>query len=238
MTLRENPNFLILLVAYCLPSGSFLAVGALMSNVFDPYDFLPAEIAFLSLGLLLVGVTGAVLFGLFLDKTKLYKITMHITMVLVILSIGSVVAVLTWMIESRLFKTYLVVLLIIAGFFSTGYYPLCISYGSEITFPVQPALVNGMFTLSDGISSFLFSLLGGFLIKEGRDDESLSEEALQEARRFRAKLVISMAILAALISLILSFIVKEDLKRLEYEKGQKKNEQHSQVDEDKAKQIE
>ena len=152
-----------------------------MSNVFDPYGFLPGEIAFLCLGLLLVGVTGAVVFGVFLDKTKLYKITMHITMVLVILSIGSVNVVLTWLIESSLFKTYLVILLILGGFFSTGYYPLCISYGSELTFPVQPALVNGMFTLSDGISSFLFSLLGGFLIKEGKDDENLSQGDLLEA---------------------------------------------------------
>ena len=84
-----------------------------MSNVFDPYGFLPGEIAFLCLGLLLVGVTGAVVFGVFLDKTKLYKITMHITMVLVILSIGSVNVVLTWLIESSLFKTYLVILLIL-----------------------------------------------------------------------------------------------------------------------------
>ena len=179
--MKENPNFLILLIAYSLPSGSFLAVGALMSNVFDPFGFLPSEIAFLCLGLLAIGVTGAVVFGLFLDKTKLYKITMHVTMVVVIVAISSCNVVLTWFTESNLFKTLLVIILIFSGFFSTGYYPLCISYGSEITFPIQPALVNGMFTLSDGISAFLFSLLGGFLIKERPDDEDLTSDKLLDA---------------------------------------------------------
>ena len=37
--LKANPNFLMLLVAYGLPAGSFLAVGSLMSNIFDPYNF-------------------------------------------------------------------------------------------------------------------------------------------------------------------------------------------------------
>ena len=94
------------------------------------------KIAFLCLGLLLVGVTGAVLFGVFLDRTKLYKITMHVTMVVVIFATGSCIVIFKWFTESSLFKTYLVILLIFSGFFSTGYYPLCISYGSELTFPI------------------------------------------------------------------------------------------------------
>ena len=147
-----------------------------MSNVFDPYGFQPSEIAFLCLGLLFVGVLGAVLFGCFLDCTKLYKITMHVTMIVVIFATGACIVVLKWFTESSLFKVYLIVLLIFSGFFSTGYYPLCISYGSELTFPIQPALINGMFTLSDGISAFLFSLLGGFLIKERPSDEHLEPE--------------------------------------------------------------
>ena len=43
-----------------------------------------------------------------------------------------------------------------------------------------------------------------------------------------------MTVLAAIVSLILSFIVKEDLKRLKYEKeqGKNKNDPEVQVEED------
>jgi len=37
--LRENGNFCLLIITYSLPLGSFLAVGGLMSNVFDPFGF-------------------------------------------------------------------------------------------------------------------------------------------------------------------------------------------------------
>merc|ERR1712014_559965 len=70
--LRDNTNFTLLLIAFSLPFGSFLAVGSLMSNIFDPFGFKPSGVAFVSLGLLLSGVVGAVIFGMLLDKYKLY----------------------------------------------------------------------------------------------------------------------------------------------------------------------
>lgn len=74
--LRENQNFLLLLIAYSVPFGSFMAAGAVLSNVFDPFGFTPSEVSFISLGLLTTGVVGAVTVGAFLDKFKMYKISM------------------------------------------------------------------------------------------------------------------------------------------------------------------
>lgn len=37
--LRNNGNFCLLMLTYSLPFGSILAVGGLMSNVFDPYGY-------------------------------------------------------------------------------------------------------------------------------------------------------------------------------------------------------
>ena len=145
-----------------------MAVGGLISNVLDPFGFNPSEISFLCLGLLGAGVAGAVIAGAFLDRTKLYKVSMHSIMLIVTIVTGGVVANLHWFPAA---KVALCGLLLVGGFFSTGYYPLCIAYGGEITFPVQPVLVNGMFTVVDGTASFLLSLLGGFLIKEREGDE-------------------------------------------------------------------
>ena len=176
--LRENSNFLILLIAYALPSGSFLAVGGLMSNIMDPFGFLPSEIAFICLGLLFSGVLGAVLIGFFLDKTKLYKCSMGSTAFIITVGSILIIGTLHFLDQTNMFKLTLILLLASSGFFSAGYYPLCISYGSEITFPIQPALVNGMFTISDGIGSLLFSLIGSFIVKEGANDGNLTKEEL------------------------------------------------------------
>ena len=51
-------------------------------------------------------------------------------------------------------------------------------------------------------------------------------------------MVITMTVLAAIVSLILSFIVKEDLKRLKYEKEQGKNKNDPEVQVEEAKPIE
>ena len=67
------------------------------------------------------------------------------------------------------------------AFFGVAFYPLCISYGGEITFPIDPSLVNGMFTLFDGTISIALALVGAFIVKEKEGDEDLTPEDLLEA---------------------------------------------------------
>ena len=55
----------------------------------------------------------------------------------------------------------------ILGFVATGYIPLTLAYGAEITFPLQPALVTGTLTLLGSASAFLQSLIGAFMHNEG-----------------------------------------------------------------------
>ena len=35
--LKDNPNFLLLTIAYAIPYAAFIALGAVMSNVFTPF---------------------------------------------------------------------------------------------------------------------------------------------------------------------------------------------------------
>ena len=231
--LRANRDFLLLLIAYALPYGSFLAIGALMSNVFDPFGFEPSEIAFVLLALLLTGVIGAVVTGAFLDKTKLYKVSMHAITFLIALSTSVLIATLSY-VDS---KALLVGLLLVGGFFSTGLIPLCFAYGSELTFPLQPALVNGMLSLAGAITSFLLSLLGAFLIKEQPEDEDLGPDELRVVTRFRAKCVVLLMTVAALVALIMSFFIKENLKRLKYSKQEDQDQAKGKTD-DEANKVE
>ena len=51
---------------------------------------------------------------------------------------------------------------------------------------------------------------------EGRDDHLMEEEELLSVRRLRSKVVIGVLAFTSFIAFILSFIIKEDLKRLRY----------------------
>ena len=84
--LCKNRNFLLLSIAFALPFGSVLAIGALMSNLFDPFGYSPAEISTLALMMLGAGVVGAILVGALVDKTGLYKTISHVILALTMLS--------------------------------------------------------------------------------------------------------------------------------------------------------
>ena len=81
-----------------------------------------------------------------------------------------------------------------------------------------------MFTMADGIASFLMSLLGGFIIKERPGDVDLNEDDLLQVKRVRAVWVVSLMFISSSIAFILSWIIKEDLKRLNYQKHDDKTD--------------
>ena len=171
----ENKNFLLLSIALALPFGSYIAIGTLVSNLFDPYGYSSSELSFICLELLLCGVLGAILIGAFIDKTLKYKCAMLTITFIITFATLMVICSLTWYLENEsIFIGWMEIL----GFFCTAYIPLCLSYGAELTFPLQPALVNGTLTLMGSAASFLLSLLGAFMNHEGKNDNLLNEADL------------------------------------------------------------
>ena len=67
---------------------------------------------------------------------------------------------------------------IVYGFFILGYIPTCLSYGAELTFPLQPALVNGTLFIFGDIFTFLFTLFGTLMTNKGPNDNTLEEGEL------------------------------------------------------------
>jgi len=185
-----------------------------MSNVFDPFGFEPSEVSFISLGLLVSGVVGAISVGAFLDKFEKYKLLMSLSLGLVCISTACVV----YSLYLDTSKAAIIVSLVIGGFFGTGYFPLCFSYSAELTFPISPALVNGMMTMSGSIMSVLIGLVGTFLASERNTDEQLNSQELSGLKKLRAIAIVSIMPITALISFSLNFCIREDLKRLNYDK--------------------
>ena len=184
-----------------------------MSNVFAPFKFSPTEIATLGLILLFTGIAGAVSVGILIDKTGWYKRTMNI----IGFSVMTVCAmILTSLIVFHEQKFPIFILFGLLGFCAIGFVPLCLSYGAELTFPLQPPLINGTMTLIGSVAAFCLASLGAFLVKEGKDDENIPEGELIVIQRWRGKYVLMLVVVTTLISTVISFIIKEDLRRLTY----------------------
>ena len=211
--LCKNPNFLLLGISFALPFGSVLAIGALMSNLLDPFGYSPAELSTLALLMLGSGVVGAVLAGALIDRTGLYKTLSHIILFLTMFCGVMLVVTLKYFGSNENLLAGWCQLL---GFVSTGYIPLALSYGAELTFPLQPALVNGTLTLLGSGAAFTLSLAGAYMNHEGNNDHLMDPDELAEVKKQRSLVVLSMLAVGSRVAFILSFIIKEDLRRLRY----------------------
>ena len=60
-----------------------------------------------------------------------------------------------------------------------------------------------------------------FIVKERDSDEDLSEEDRIQVQRTRSIYALSLLTAATFIALVLNFVIKEDLRRLQYSKDEK-----------------
>ena len=102
------------------------------------------------------------------------------------------------------------------GFVSTGYIPLALSYGAELTFPLQPALVNGTLTLLGSAAAFILTLAGTYMNTDGKVDHLMDPQELAEVKKQRSLTVLSMLAVGSGLAFLLTFAIKEDLRRLRY----------------------
>lgn len=141
---------MLIIMSFALMFGFYVALGNLISNIFTPFGMQASEIAMVGLYLLAAGVVGAVSVGAFVDRTGLYKGT---TLVL-----GFANIVFLTILNQTLYhiddsKTRFYISACFMGFTSVAYIPLSLGFSAELTFPLQPALVNGAMILAGQASA-------------------------------------------------------------------------------------
>ncbi|KAM9317061.1 choline/ethanolamine transporter FLVCR1 [Gastrophryne carolinensis] len=158
MNLLKNVPFLLLLVSYGIMTGSFYSVSTLLNQMITYHEWDDVDAGRIGLTLVIAGMVGSVICGVWLDYTKTYKQT---TLIVYILSfIGMLVFTFTLNLQN------LVVVYVTGGalgFFMTGYLPLGFEFAVEITYPESEGTSSGLLNASAQIFGILFTLAQGKL---------------------------------------------------------------------------
>ncbi|XP_028296361.1 choline/ethanolamine transporter FLVCR1 [Gouania willdenowi] len=159
LNLIQNKAFVLLLISYGILTGSFYSVSTLLNQMITAcYQNQELNTGRIGLTLVVSGMVGSILCGLWLDHTKTYKMT---TLSVYALSlVGMVVFTFTL----NLNNIYLVFFTAgVLGFFMTGYLPLGFEFGVEITYPESEGTSSGLLNAFAQIFGIIFTLIQGKL---------------------------------------------------------------------------
>ncbi|XP_077412813.1 choline/ethanolamine transporter flvcr2a isoform X3 [Vanacampus margaritifer] len=158
--LLRNKPFMLLVISYGLNVGCFYAVSTLLNRmIIEHYPGEEMNAGRIGLTIVIAGMVGSLICGIWLDKTKTYKQT---TLAVYVLSlIGMLVY------ASTLNLGHLWVVFVTAGvlgFFMTGYLPLGFEFAVELTYPESEGTSSGLLNCSAQIFGIIFTIAQGKII--------------------------------------------------------------------------
>ncbi|XP_064627340.1 heme transporter FLVCR2-like isoform X2 [Lineus longissimus] len=190
--LLKNRGFLLLTLTYGVNTGSYYAIGTLLNPIIlKYYEGQQLLVGYIGLTLVLAGVLGSVVAGIWLDKTKTFRLT---TILIYALSMVGMAVF-----SGTLHLGQIVVVFVVVGalgFFMTGYLPVGFEFAAEITYPESEGTSSGLLNASAQCFGIIFTL--------GMSSLVLNVSVLS------ANLSITGALL---IGTILTALIKSDLRR-------------------------
>ncbi|XP_054987994.1 feline leukemia virus subgroup C receptor-related protein 2 [Sorex araneus] len=158
--LFKNLNFVLLVITYGLNTGVFYALSTLLNRVVIAH--FPGEevnAGRIGLTIIIAGMFGAMIAGLWLDRSKTYKETTLAVYIMAV--VGMVVYTVT------LDLKHLWVVFVTAGtlgFFMTGYLPLGFEFAVELTYPESEGISSGLLNVSAQVFGIIFTISQGQII--------------------------------------------------------------------------
>ncbi|KAF7201922.1 choline/ethanolamine transporter flvcr2a isoform X1 [Nothobranchius furzeri] len=154
MRLLGNKHFMLLVVSYGLNVGCFYAISTLLNQmIMQHYPDEEVNAGRIGLTIVIAGMAGSLICGIWLDKTKTYKQT---TLIVYILSL---VGMLVYAFTLNLGHLWVVFLTAgVLGFFMTGYLPLGFEFAVELTFPESEGTSSGLLNCSAQIFGIIFTI--------------------------------------------------------------------------------
>ncbi|XP_068432855.1 heme transporter FLVCR2 isoform X3 [Clinocottus analis] len=158
--LLRNRPFNLLIITYGLNVGCFYAVGTLLNRmIIEHYPGEEVNAGRIGLTIVIAGMVGSLICGLWLDKTKTYKQT---TLAVYGMSLVGMIVY-----AATLNLGHLWVVFITAGalgFFMTGYLPLGFEFAVELTYPESEGTSSGLLNCSAQVFGIIFTICQGKII--------------------------------------------------------------------------
>ncbi|KAF2986154.1 hypothetical protein EK904_009682 [Melospiza melodia maxima] len=157
LRLLRNANFLLLMITYGLNVGCFYALSTLLNRmVIHHYPGEEVNAGRIGLTIILSGMAGALISGIWLDKTKTYKQT---TLVVYIMSLVGMIVYTFTLSLGHLWVVFVTAGLL--GFFMTGYLPLGFEFAAELTYPESEGTSSGLLNVSAQIFGIALTISQG-----------------------------------------------------------------------------
>ncbi|XP_040916556.1 feline leukemia virus subgroup C receptor-related protein 2 isoform X4 [Toxotes jaculatrix] len=155
-----NKPFMLLVVSYGLNVGCFYAVSTLLNRmIIEHYPGEEVNAGRIGLTIVIAGMVGSLICGIWLDKTKTYKQT---TLLVYLLSL---IGMLVYAFTLNLGHLWVVFVTAgILGFFMTGYLPLGFEFAVELTYPESEGTSSGLLNCSAQIFGIIFTISQGKII--------------------------------------------------------------------------
>ncbi|XP_043841939.1 feline leukemia virus subgroup C receptor-related protein 2 [Dromiciops gliroides] len=158
--LMKNTNFVLLLISYGLNAGSFYALSTLLNRmVISNYPGEEVNAGRIGLTIVIAGMFGAMISGIWLDRTKTYKQT---TVVVYSMALVGMVVYTVTLDLGHLWVVFLTAGIL--GFFMTGYLPLGFEFAVELTYPESEGMSSGLLNVSAQIFGIIFTVSQGQII--------------------------------------------------------------------------
>ncbi|XP_071112995.1 choline/ethanolamine transporter flvcr2a-like isoform X2 [Haliotis cracherodii] len=146
--------FVLLVISYGVNVGCYYAIATLLNAVV--LDYFPGEevnAGRIGLTIVITGIVGAVLAGIWLDKTRTFKGT---SLGIYFLSMGCMVLFTFTMNTGHIWVVFVTAGSL--GFFMTGYLPVGFEFAAELTFPEPEGTSSGLLNASAQIFGIIFTL--------------------------------------------------------------------------------
>ncbi|XP_054617543.1 feline leukemia virus subgroup C receptor-related protein 2 isoform X1 [Dunckerocampus dactyliophorus] len=162
LRLLRNRPFILLIITYGLNVGCFYAVGTLLNRmIIKHYPGEEVNAGRIGLTIVIAGMLGSLICGVWLDRTKTYKQT---TVAVYFMSLVGMIVY-----AATLNLGHLWVVFITAGglgFFMTGYLPLGFEYAVELTYPESEGTSSGLLNCSAQVFGIIFTIAQGKIIDD------------------------------------------------------------------------
>ncbi|XP_013389952.1 feline leukemia virus subgroup C receptor-related protein 1 isoform X2 [Lingula anatina] len=160
--LVKNRCFMLLMITYGVNTGSYYGISTLLNPLVLYYcENCEEHAGRIGLTIVLAGVLGSIVAGIWLDKTKKFKLT---TVAIYFLSMAGMVLFTFTLDQGILWVLYLCGGIL--GFFMTGYLPVGFEFAAELTYPESEGTSSGLLNASAQFFGIVFTTSMGALLNK------------------------------------------------------------------------